>query len=110
MTATNEQRMASLAKANGVRAAKKVAKEKLRQGEISLIAALSKPTKAVLELRMDELLLASPGIGRHKSRQILMRASVSPSFKLGQCSPMARKRVLQQVMETCPRVWGSGNA
>jgi hypothetical protein len=110
MPTSEKQRRRSLAKANKVRFTKKVAKEKLHRGEIVLMAALSRPPEVVLDLRVDELLLAAPGIGRRKMQRILVRANVSGSVKVRNCNPKARHRVLQQVAEMCPKIYGRFNA
>jgi hypothetical protein len=102
--------MTSLKKANKVRYTKKVAKEKLHRGELPLAFVLSRPPEEVLDLKMGELLLAAPGIGQRKMQRILVRASVSPSFKMRNCNPKARHRVLQQVAEMCPKLYGKFNA
>jgi hypothetical protein len=102
--------MKSLKKANEVRFAKKVGKEKLQRGEIPIAFALSRPPAEVLDLRVEELLLAAPGIGRRKMQRILVRANVSASFKMRDLHPGARHRVLQQVAEMCPKLYGKFNA
>ena len=102
---TEAQRAAALKRANKVRVGKKRAKERLKSGELSIIEVLCNPPKTTRELRMEELLLACPHVGRVKTHMILSRAHVGPTLRLRSCSPQARERVLEELKIICPRVW-----
>lgn len=99
------QRMAALANANKVRVAKKLAKKKLRNGELTLAEALLRMPVIVREMRMEECLLAAPGIGPQKVRKILARAEVSASAKVRTCDRRSRETVLNEIARTCPEIW-----
>jgi hypothetical protein len=100
--AAEAQRATALAKANAIRSGKKRVKERLRAGDLTLATALQTPRGFVRELRFEEMLLAIPRIGPHKTRRILGQARVSASAKVGSRDAHTRLRVLEVAFAHCP--------
>lgn len=94
---TLEQRMSALAEANRIRSGKSKLKREIKARRLSAIDALSDPLSAYL--RLDELILAIPKMGRVKCAKLLAReVELAPSKRIGSLSPR-QIEVLRRALE-----------
>lgn len=79
---TLEQRRQALAKANEVRTARRDLKVELAAGLGDPAAIVEVPPLAFESMRVRDLLLALPGVGRRTADKMLWRARVAPTKTL----------------------------
>lgn len=89
---THAQRMDALTHANRIRTHRKELKIELRTGRTPARAAFEDPLCD--SMKVFDLLLALPKVGRVKANRVLNRARVSPSKTLGGLSDRQRKELL----------------
>jgi hypothetical protein len=77
------QQMDALAKGNAVRAARAGLKRDLKAGRVSLFDVLAEPPEYAATMKVYDVLLAAPKLGRVKVEKVLRAAGVSPSKTLG---------------------------
>lgn len=84
-----QQRLDALQKANEVRTGKSEIKAQLKARTLLPLDALNSEWGGFL--KVEELLLAIPKIGRSKARKIMAEVQVSPLRKVGSLSERQRK-------------------
>lgn len=82
-TRSREQRLNALARANAVRADRARLKRDLKAGRCSVVDLLSAPAEDLGTMKVFELLVAAPKIGRVKAGNLLARGRVSPTKTIG---------------------------
>jgi hypothetical protein len=92
---SNEQRMEALARANAIRTYRAQLKKKVRAGEVDVIPLLVDVPEVLGTMKLVELLLAMPKVGRVKANKMLQRMRISPAKTLGGLSERQRLEVLQ---------------
>lgn len=90
---STDQRMAALELANDVRHRRSVAKRDLRAGRVSVADYIASPPEWMLTMKVIDLLVAAPKIGRVKANQILWRSRCSPSKTIGGISDRQRAEI-----------------
>jgi hypothetical protein len=93
---TQEQRRAALRKANGVRSARKLLKREIKACRRSVLDVLAQPPAEAESMRVFDLLLAAPKVGRVKASKVLHRAGVSPSKTVSGITERQRRELLAQ--------------
>lgn len=78
-----QQRLDALERANVVRMQRKMLKAELKAGRVTVVAVLCDPPAFVATMKVCDLLLAAPKLGRVKVNKILGRCGVSPSKSVG---------------------------
>lgn len=91
---TLDQRMEALAHANDIRTKRAHLKRDLRAGRMQAIALLADPPYWLQTMKVYDLLLAAPKLGRVKVNKILNRARVAPSKTIGGLSPRQREQLV----------------
>ncbi|GIG54605.1 integration host factor, actinobacterial type [Demequina activiva] len=81
---TDEQRAAALVKATAVRSARRVFKEELSRGEMSLEQAITraKADEALAGIRVRDLLQCLPGIGPKRAESAMEEIGISPARRI----------------------------
>lgn len=81
---TDEQRAQALVKATAVRSARRVFKETLSKGEISLADAISraKADEALAGIRVHDLLQCLPGIGPKRASVLMEDIGISSARRV----------------------------
>jgi hypothetical protein len=94
-----QQRVAALRNANRIRTYRAQLKRDLHGGRIDLYEILEPPIDPDLEtMRVLELLLAVPKIGRVKANKLLQRTYISPSKTLGGMTHRQRVKLLVELL------------
>jgi hypothetical protein len=91
---SHEQRMQALERANRTRTARAELKRHVRAGRLSASEVLVNPPQYAETMRVLDLLLAIPKIGRVKAMRMLNRHSVAPSKTIGGLSARQRGALL----------------
>lgn len=97
---TLEQRLAALEEANRIRSYRAELKRRLRGGNVGAAAALEDPDCDTM--KVVDLLLALPTVGRVKANRALTRMRISPSKTIGGLSDRQRVELVAQL--PAPRV------
>ncbi len=81
---TDEQRAAALVKATAVRSARRVFKEELSRGDMSLQEAITraKADEALAGIRVRDLLQCLPGIGPKRAESAMEEIGISPARRI----------------------------
>lgn len=81
---TDEQRAQALVKATAVRSARRVFKEELSRGEMSLQEAITraKADEALAGIRVRDLLQCLPGIGPKRAESAMEEIGISPARRI----------------------------
>lgn len=87
---TAQQRQDALDRANEIRSYRAELKRELRRGARSAAAVLRDPETEVETMKVVDLLLAAPKVGRVKANKLLARSRISPTKTVGGLS--ARQR------------------
>lgn len=80
---STDQRMSALAQANEIRRRRAELKRDLKAGRASIVALLLKPPEFVETMKVCDLLMAAPKLGRVKVNKILAGCRISPAKSLG---------------------------
>lgn len=91
---TTEQRMTALEKANAVRRWRAQLKRDMKARRLRAHELLREPPEMIHSMKVLDLLLAAPKIGRTKAMRMLTRAGVSPSRSVGALSDRQRQMLL----------------
>ncbi len=81
---SDEQRAAALVKATAVRSARRVFKEELSRGGMSLQDAIkrAKADEALAGIRVRDLLQALPGVGPKRAETAMAEIGISPARRI----------------------------
>lgn len=93
-TRTVDQRMTALELANDVRHRRSIAKRDLRAGRVNVIDYLLNPPAWMQTMKVLDLLLAAPKVGRVKANQALWRSRCSPSKTVGGITDRQRRELV----------------
>lgn len=88
------QRMEALRIANDVRTHRAGVKRDLKSGRLRLIDLIREPDERLETMKVFDLMLAAPKLGRVKVNRILNVCRVSPSKRLGGLSPRQRSEIV----------------
>ena len=91
---TPEQRQAALAKAAAVRQARKLIKDDLKAGKMTLEHALTLPE--MQRCKVYDLLKALPGIGAAKAKQLMVDLNISEKARVKGLGVNQRAALLEQ--------------
>lgn len=94
LSRTLKQRMAALKRANAIRTHRRILKEDIAKGLVDAIPIIRDPYSEVLTMKVWDLLLAIPGVGKVKTNAALRRCSVSTSKTLGGLSDRQRDELV----------------
>jgi hypothetical protein len=89
-----DQRMDALARANRVRKWRAGMKVEVKSGRCTLVELLDSPPELLETMKIVDLLLVAPKIGRVKAGKMLARVGVSPSKAVGALSDRQRRELL----------------
>jgi hypothetical protein len=90
-----QQRMEALARGNDVRFRRAVMKRDVRAGRVSALEVLAAPPAFTLTMKVVDLLLCVPKVGRVKAAKVLHHGRVSPSKTLGGMSERQRLELIE---------------
>jgi hypothetical protein len=88
------QRMQALDVANGIRKYRAQLKRDVKSGRRSIVPVLREPEFEVDSMKVFDLLLAAPKVGRVKANKFMSRARISPSKTVGGLSVRQRQELL----------------
>jgi hypothetical protein len=88
------QRHDALQKANEVREKRAALKRDLKAGRDRTVDVLADPPWWVETMKITDLLLATPKVGRTKAHKMLRRAHVSPTRSVGGLSDRQREELV----------------
>ena len=91
---TLQQRREALENANRIRSARAELKRDIKAGRRSVVQLVGAPPEFIDSMRIFDLLLAAPKVGRVKANRWLSRARVSPSKTLGGLSERQRMELV----------------
>jgi hypothetical protein len=91
---SNEQRMDALALANRIRVYRAKTKREIKRGEKSIASYLRSTPAEMESMKVLDLLLAAPKVGRVKAMKAINYARISPSKTLGGLSTRQRSELL----------------
>ena len=94
-TRSIEQRRAALRSANRIRTHRAELKKQLKAGQRHVVQVLLEPEVDVETMKVLDLLLAVPKVGRVKAQKVLVRARISPSKTIGGLSQRQRGELVQ---------------
>ena len=89
-----KQRRAALKKANRIRSKRAKLKNDLKTGDAQLQTLLTKPPKYIETMKVSELLLATPKLGKNKVKRILIATRLSSTTKVNELSSRRREAIL----------------
>lgn len=92
---TNDQRTDALQRANAVRQWRADLKVRMHNGEITATAVLTEPPPSAATMKVQDLLLRIPQVGKVKANKILRDAGVSPSKTVAGISDRQRRVLLK---------------
>lgn len=101
---TDAQRLAALGRANTIRAYRSQLKADLRIGRTPLADALLSDSEYLRTMRVRDLLLATPIIGKLKADRALQACRLRPTICLGKMSHRSRVDLLTWIAVNHPRV------
>jgi hypothetical protein len=87
---THDQRLRALAHANEIRTARAHLKRDLKAGRREFVDLLTDPPDEILTMKIIELVLATPQVGRTKANRALVACRVSPTKTIGGLSSRQR--------------------
>ena len=91
------QRMRALEHANDIRSRRAGLKRRAKRGEVDLLEVLAEPPTYVRSMKVFDLLLAIPKVGRVKANRTLAKAKVSPSKTVGGLTERQRRELVGRV-------------
>lgn len=87
------QRMSALGKANDIRTRRAELKRDLKGGRASIHAVLAEPPEWTETMKVFDLLLAVPKLGRVKVNKMLAQCRIAPSKTIGGLSERQRSEL-----------------
>lgn len=97
------QRMEALQRGNEIRSSRKQLKRDMKHGLVPVFDVLAEPGPDVATMKVMDLLLATPKIGRVKANKLLSQARVSPSKTLAGMTERQRGELLVVMGRRVPR-------
>jgi hypothetical protein len=90
-----EQRREALANANATRSRRAVLKRDMKAGRVSVLDLIEDPPDYILTMKLLDLLLAAPTVGRVKALSLLKRCDISPVKTVGGVSYRQRDAIVE---------------
>lgn len=94
---TADQRMEALAEANKVRTYRANYKREIKQRQRTIIPAIKRPPAELETMKVFDLLLAAPKVGRVKAMKWLSQSHIAPSKTLAGLSERQRSELLSRL-------------
>lgn len=94
---SESQRRLALAEANRIRSFRAAAKRHVKHGQADPVGLVLFPPEEMLTMKLDELLLQIPKVGRVKANRILFRTQCSPSKTLGGLTERQRRALAAEL-------------
>lgn len=91
---TEEQRMDALQRANQVRAKRARLKKDLKTGKEPMAGFIMAPPDYIKTMKVIDLVLAAPKIGRVKGYKVLQKTRISPSKTIGGLTNRQRSEIV----------------
>ena len=91
--AQRAQQLEALVVANQFRSYRARLKRDIRAGRVDALAVLVDPPTEILTMRVFDLLLAQPQVGRKKANRWLKAFGVGPSRQVGELTPRQRAQL-----------------
>jgi hypothetical protein len=92
------QRDMALRHANDVRTARAQLKRDMKEGRVRLADVLAEPPACTARMPLEDLLLAAPGIGDAKARDLLRDVGLSGSRRVGGLTVGERQRLADALL------------
>ena len=92
-----QQRMDALESANEIRSYRAKLKRDIKVGRTSVVHLLVDPPEEIETMKIFDLLLAMPKMGRVKVNKLLMQCRISPSKTVGGMSERQRDEVVSML-------------
>lgn len=89
-----QQRMDALENANEIRSYRANLKREIKAGRVSIVSLLVEPPEEIETMKIFDLLLVVPKMGRVKVNKLLMQCRISPSKTVGGMSERQRDEVV----------------
>lgn len=102
MTATVEQSMAALARANEIRTANAQLKRAIREGAVDPADVLRDPPSEAWSMPIGALLMAVPRVGETRMSALLRRHHVSPTRRIDRLTERERLSLASALGGTIP--------
>lgn len=96
--------MAALRLANEVRGRRKELKADLRAGQVLLADVLFSEAPYLQTMRVREILLAVPRLGKKKADRALATCQITHTAPLRRISPKTRELLLEALVYRCPSI------
>lgn len=91
---TLAQRFDALARANHIRLTRAQIKREVKRGERRIDGLLREPPEELESMKVFDLLMTAPKVGRVKANKMLMRTRIAPSKQVGGLSERQRGELL----------------
>lgn len=88
------QRMEALQRANDIRTKRARLKKRIKAGKVSVAQVVAEPAPELHTMKLFDVLLATPKVGKVKANRIVQQARVSPSKTLGGLTERQRGEVV----------------
>lgn len=92
-----QQRMEALGSANEIRTYRANLKKDIKALRVSIVNLLLNPPEEIETMKIFDLLLVVPKIGRVKANKVLMQCRISPAKTIGGMSERQRDEVVSMV-------------
>lgn len=92
-----QQRMDALETANDVRSYRANLKKDIKAGRVSIVKLLTDPPEKIETMKIFDLLLVVPKMGRVKVNKLLMQCRISPSKTIGGMSERQRTEMVSML-------------
>lgn len=94
---TTDQRMEALERANEIRSARAQLKRDIKAGRQGVLNLLLEPPEYIETMKVFDLLMAVPGLGRVKIGKLLRVCGISPAKTVGGLSVRQRHELVSMV-------------
>jgi len=92
-----DQRMSALDQANEIRTYRANLKRDVKAGRANIVDLLNDPPSKIETMKIYDLLLSTPKMGRVKVNKLLRACRISPSKTVGGMSPRQRDEILMEM-------------
>ncbi len=92
-----QQRNDALTRANYIRTFRNKLKRDLKVGKVELTQVMANPPQEIESMKIVDLLLATPKIGRHRVNLLLRTFKFSPALAIGDMTPRQRDMLCREI-------------
>jgi hypothetical protein len=92
-----QQRMEALKRANAIRSRRAELKRDLKAAKADPVALVVDPIQEIETMKVFDLIMAMPKVGRVKANKVLQQCRISPSKTIGGLSPRQRHEIVSQL-------------